>query len=80
MRCFNFRTPQSNLCFRKSLWNYPNCSGQSIHWICNLGVGDLPLVREGNCLMANKFNLTVDVSAVLCQVKALKKMARGLFS
>ncbi|XP_059088386.1 N-acetyllactosaminide beta-1,6-N-acetylglucosaminyl-transferase-like [Tigriopus californicus] len=58
-------------CFRKSLWNYPNCSGQNIHWICKLGVMDLPIIQQSNCLMANKFNVNSDPIAIFCQMRAI---------
>ena len=35
---------RKEVCFRKSLWDYDNCTGRNIRWICNFGVADLPVV------------------------------------
>ena len=58
-------------CTRNSLWRYKNCRGKLIKNICNVGVEDLPKLREGNCVMGNKFRLSVDAKAVVCQMKEL---------
>ena len=62
------------VCLRKTLWKEPTCSGQMSHYICVLGVEDLPKIREGNCLVGNKFSLKVDPAAVICQVKHVRSL------
>ena len=58
-------------CSRTSLWYYEGCQGQLINSICNVAVDDLPKFREEGCVMGNKFRLSVDPSAVVCQMKAI---------
>ena len=64
-------------CSRASLWGYGACKGKMINAMCNVGVEDLPALRrecvdyhgctEG-CIIGNKFRLSVDASAVTCQM------------
>ncbi|XP_059079306.1 beta-1,3-galactosyl-O-glycosyl-glycoprotein beta-1,6-N-acetylglucosaminyltransferase-like [Tigriopus californicus] len=63
------------VCLRKSLWYYPECKGRQIRRMCHFGVEDLDLVRKGNCLFGNKFNINVDVAAIMCQIKELRTKA-----
>ena len=58
-------------CSRSSLWFYIWCKGQLINDICNVAVDDLPKLREEGCVMGNKFRLSVDPAAVVCQMKAI---------
>ena len=62
-------------CARTSLWYYESCRGQNIRHICNVAVEDLPKLREKGCMMGNKFKLSVDASAVVCQMKNIFKDA-----
>ena len=62
-------------CARLSLWGYNGCKGEMINSLCNVGVEDLPALRIGygdaleeGCIIGNKFKLTVDASAVTCQM------------
>ena len=57
------------------LWGYSGCKGEMINSLCNVGVEDLPALRIGygdaqkeGCIIGNKFKLTVDASAVTCQM------------
>ncbi|TRY73679.1 hypothetical protein TCAL_10160 [Tigriopus californicus] len=63
----------AKVCFRKSLWIYDEngigCAGEVVRWICHLAVEDLPKVQSSGCMYANKFDVAVDISAVMCQVK-----------
>ena len=57
------------------MWIYSDkhdCHGQVGNAICNFAVGDLETIRNSNCLTANKFNLKVDATAVLCQLQYIK--------
>ena len=65
------------VCLRKSLWYYPECKGRQIRRMCHFGVEDLPLARKGECLFGNKFNINVDVSAIVCQIKEIRRLTRA---
>ena len=45
--------------------------------ICNFAVEDLPEAKELKCLIGNKFDLNVDVSAIWCQYKEIKEWTRN---
>ena len=61
-------------CTRTSLWNYGGCKGTNINSICNVAVEDLPKLREEGCVIGNKFRLSVDATAVACQMKEILAM------
>lgn len=63
-------------CVRFSKWYSSNCTGASVHAVCNFGVGDLGEIRVSPCLVANKFNVDVDAAALLCQAKYLSEEHR----
>ena len=58
-------------CPRTSLWYYSACQGKLIRKVCNVGAPDLKKLRSEGCFVGNKFNLDVDATAVLCQLKEL---------
>ena len=58
----------NGICPRYAFWSYDcsGCYGKCIHDVCNFNTRDLTKIREGatECLMANKFSLEVDASAL----------------
>jgi len=71
------------ICPRFTEWNCSNCSGECFHSICNFNITDLYKVSEDatECLIANKFNLNVDSSAVSQQwINILTKMSKEMKS
>lgn len=71
----------AKVCFRKSIWIYDEdgkgCEGEVVRWICHLAVEDLPKVQNSGCMYANKFDMDVDVSAVMCQVKQVMYLTQA---
>ena len=45
--------------------------------ICNFAVEDLPKAKNMTCLIGNKFDLGVDVSAIWCQYKEIDNWTRN---
>ena len=64
-------TWSNNVCYRSTLWYYKECKGKEIREICNFAVGDLPVAKAQKCLIGNKFDMDVDISAIWCQVKEI---------
>ena len=70
------------ICTRASMWQYegaPKCYGGYVHNICQLTVQDLckSILLEPsyqNCLVANKFRMSVDAKSVLLVTKFLSPL------
>ena len=57
-------------CARLAMWvdDGNDCKGEYINSVCNVAVEDLPRLRQGGCVIGNKFKLSVDAAAVACQM------------
>ena len=69
------------ICPRFTDWYCSNCFGKCLHAICNFSIKDLDKIHENSteCLIANKFNIDVDPSAVSQQwIKILRMMRKEM--
>ena len=69
------------LCPRFTNWYCVGCFGKCLNAICNFNIKDLDKIHENSteCLIANKFNLNVDPSAVSQQwIKILRMMRKEM--
>ena len=69
------------ICPRFTNWGCVDCFGECVNAICNFNIKDINKIHENSteCLIANKFNLNVDPSAVSQQwIKILRKMRKEM--
>ena len=69
------------ICPRFTKWGCVDCFGKCIRKICNFNIKDLDKINDNSteCLIANKFNLNVDPSAVSQQwIKILRMMRKEM--
>ena len=67
------------ICPRFTNWDCVDCFGECLNAICNFNIKDLDHIADNSteCLIANKFNLNVDPSAVSHQwIKILRMMRK----
>ena len=74
----------NGICTRATMWNYegaPKCYGGYVRDICQLTVQDLcsnivtkPYTQD--CLVANKFSMSVDASSILLVARFLSPMSK----
>ena len=67
------------ICPRFTNWGCVDCFGECLNAICNFNIKDLDKINDNSteCLIANKFNLNVDPSAVSQQwIKILRMMRK----
>ena len=60
-----------------------DCHGEYIRDLCNFGFADLPNVWQSDAIVVNKFNLEVDVRAIVCHWRHVferTKMGEALLS
>ena len=69
------------ICPRYTHWGCAKCFGKCLNAICNFDIKDLDKIHENSteCLIANKFNIDVDPSAVSQQwIKILRMMQKEM--